>query len=403
MAFSVCMSGCTSFDNFKHTFIDGNSEANEDVIYVGVLEPRTGSQSSQGNDEIKGIELANSVYSNVKGAKIQLVYMDTQSDTAAATTAIQNLLELNPIAVIGSAGEASSMIASEYIEQANVPMITPSSINPLITEGNRYVFRACMTEAQKGKGMADYAYVGLESRAIGIVAVKNDSAADAVIEGFREEIKNYQEDDESAIVLNTRMPIDEVDYGNVVSKILESRADVIYMPIGIEKADTMFTEIEKAGLTRITFLGDKSWNSDDFVKIMEKHPDIRVAFPSDTVVLKDSTTKGTITAETQRFLVEYTRKYGDLDVPTENAVLGYDSYLILINAINNAEELTPQSVRTAIAETKDLRCATGVFNFDSDGSPVRTVNISTIDDGQIVTAYVTSQTSEAGQMKKIDR
>lgn len=404
IATSMILSGCSSFDNFRHTFIDDNSEKNEDTIYIGVYEPKTGNKSEQGLNEIKGIELANSVYSNVKGADIKLVYVDTQSDTAASKTAIKNLIELNPIAIIGSAGEASSMIASQYIEEAKIPTITPSSINPLITEGNPYYFRACMTEAQKGKGMANYAYDGLKSREIGIVSVKNDSSADALVDGFREEIKALsREDEESPVVLNTRIPIDETDYSKVVNKIAESEAEVVFMPVGIEKADAIFTEIENAGMTNVTFLGNQSWNSDDFVKVMDKHPSIEVAFPSDTVVLKDSTTKGTVTAETQRFLVEYAKKYGVVDVPTENAVLGYDAYLILINAINNAEELTPISVRAALADTAGLRCATGVFTFDGSGSPVRTVNISTVDDGQIVSVYVTSQTSEAGQMKKIDK
>lgn len=402
MAVSVTLSGCTSFDNFKHAFIEKNSEANEDIVYIGVFEPKTGSMSDKGVAEIKGIELANSIYSNVKGANIELVYVDTQSDVSAAKTAIENLIELNPIAIIGSAGEANSMIASEYVENAKIPTITPSSINPLITENNPYYFRACVTEAQKGKGMAEYAYEGLESDKIGVIAVKNNSSSDALIDGFREKMAELDEKDE-AIVLNTRFTIEETDFSKVSNKIITSGAETIFMPVGVEKADAIFTEIEKSGLTHVTFLGDVEWNTDAFVKMMEKHPHIKVAFPSDTVVLKDSTTKGAVTAETQRFLVEYAKKYGTADIPTENAVLGYDSYLLIVNALNNATELTPKAVRDALAATDNIRCATGVFTYDEDGSPVRTVNISTIHDGQIVSEYVTAQTSEAGQMKKIDK
>ena len=60
---------------------------------------------------------------------------------------------MKPVAIIGSAGEATSLAASEIIEEAKVPTITPSATNPLITQGNHYYFRASITESQMGQGL----------------------------------------------------------------------------------------------------------------------------------------------------------------------------------------------------------------------------------------------------------
>ena len=42
LVMSVSMAGCTSFDNFKMTFIDKSADKDSETIYIGVFEPQTG-------------------------------------------------------------------------------------------------------------------------------------------------------------------------------------------------------------------------------------------------------------------------------------------------------------------------------------------------------------------------
>ena len=92
LVMSVSMAGCTSFDNFKMTFIDKSADKDSETIYIGVFEPQTGDLEDKGKDIIKGIELAHSMYDNVAGADVKLVYVDTQSSTDTARTAIKSLI-----------------------------------------------------------------------------------------------------------------------------------------------------------------------------------------------------------------------------------------------------------------------------------------------------------------------
>lgn len=399
---ALSLAGCSTFDNFKHTFIDENTKNSDDVIYIGTYEPQSGELKQEGTDELKGIELAHDIYSNVKGADIQLVSVDTQSDTDSSKTAIQDLIKMNPTVIIGSAGEASSIIAGPYIKDAKIPTITPSATNPMITDGNKYYFRACITDSQMGAGLAEYAYTELGSKAIGIITIKNDSTVAAVADGFKDQI-NEMVSGKSPIVMEKSITVDDNNMKGLVKKIKKSDANVIFLPVGAEKANKIFNKIEKAGLTDITFLGTKDWNSDEFVNMMKKHPDIKIAFPSDTAVQANNSTTTSVTAETQKFIIEYANKYGEDDVPSERAVQGYDAYLLAVNAINNAKSLNREDVRDALASISNLRCATGVFTFDENGNPVRSVNISTIKNGEIVSAYVTSSKSKAGTVKKIEK
>ena len=61
LAMMTSLAGCTTFDSFRHAFIEESSEDSMPVITIGVFEPQTGSNASKGRDEIKGIELANRI------------------------------------------------------------------------------------------------------------------------------------------------------------------------------------------------------------------------------------------------------------------------------------------------------------------------------------------------------
>ena len=140
----------------------------------------------------------------------------------------------------------------------------------------------------------------------------------------------------------------------------------------------------------------------DFTEMMKKHTDIKIVFPYASVISGSSEASDALTEEADRFQLEYEARYGSDDVPTEDAALGYDSYLILINAIHNAKSTEGKDIRAAIADLKDLRGATGVFSFDDRGNVVRTVNLSTIKDGKVVSEYVTRSEAEAQKLEDVE-
>lgn len=403
------LGGCTTFDNFKKTFVDKQVVGDDNIITIGIYEPSSGEFKERGEEEIRGIELANSIYSNVNGIKIRLVIVDNQSDVNSAKGAIQNLIKMKPSVILGSAGESNSMVASPYIEAAKIPTITPSAVNPLITENNKYYFRASITESQRGTGLAEYVYSVLGSRKIAAISMKNDSANTAMQRGFNSKISELEQSSAgdsssaiSSIVYHKSVDVNFESYGKLVKSIKKSGADVVVVPFGAENSDKLFSEIEKDNLEKkITFVGSSNWNGEDFTEMMKRHPKIKVVFPSDSVFSGGKTTTKSVTAETQRFIIEYAKKYGNDSEPTSNAALGYDSYLLAINAINRANSKKPEDIRKALSELSDVRGATGVFTFDKDGNPIKAVNLSTIKSGKVISLYVTNDKTTAENMGKI--
>ena len=397
------LSGCTTFDSFRHAFFEEKTENQMPVITIGVFEPQTGRTSDKGQAELKGIELANSIYSNVDGYKIVLSKVDTQSKVSTTRTVVQGLIDMKPVAIIGSAGEASSLAASEYIEAAGIPTITPSATNPLITQTNDYYFRACITESQMGEGLAEYAYKQLGSTNIALITLKNDSSTAALTDGFRDKIKKYTKKNKvKAISVSQEITADEDSMKKAVNKIASSGSNVCFVSLGTESMDTFFTMAEEKGLTNVTYLGPRIWGGQDFVNMMKKHPDIKVVFPYMSVISGTSQASDAQTKEAERFQIEYESRYGADDIPTENAALGYDSYLLLINALHNAKSLEGTDIRNAMLGLSELKGATGVFTFDDRGNVIRTVNLSTITDDMIVSEYVTKSEAEAKKLENVE-
>jgi branched-chain amino acid transport system substrate-binding protein len=156
------------------------------------------------------------------------------------------------------------------------------------------------------------------------------------------------------------------------------------------------------GLTDVTYLGTKNWGDPEFITMMEKHRGIKVVFPYESVLTKNDDTSDTYTEEAQRFQIEYANRFGVDDMPTDNAALAYDSYLLLINAFHNAKSAEGEAIRSAMLDFNGLKCATGLFTFDETGNVVRSVTLSTIKDGKPVTEYITKKETEAKELEDLE-
>ena len=396
------LSGCSTWSSFRETFITVPQNDTDPSITIGVIEPQTGRYAEKGKDEIKGIELANSIYNNVDGYKVKLVKVDTQSTVAGTETAIKALTEMKPVAVIGPAGEASALTIGEYVDEAKIPAITPAATNPLITQNSTYCFRACVTESQMGEGLAEYAAKELGSDRIAVVSLKNDSSASALLEGFDSRIKKIAGKRSRAVAMTEEISPAEEDMKRVLNGLLRKDVDVCFVSMGAEEMDIFFTMAEEMGLENVTFLGTRSWGDPLFISMMEKHSDIKVVFPYESVLTKNDDTSDTYTEEAQRFQIEYANRYGADDMPTDNAALAYDSYLLLINAFHNAKSTEGEDIRKALMDFDGLKCATGLFTFDDNGNVVRSVTLSTIKDGKPVTEYVTKTEAEAKELEDLE-
>jgi branched-chain amino acid transport system substrate-binding protein len=154
------------------------AQAKDIVVKIGYAGPLTGSIAHFGKDAENGarlaIEDANAKGLTIGGDKVkfELVSEDDQADPRQATTVAQRLSDLGVKGVVGHVTSGASIPASRIYQNAGIPVITPSSTNPKLTQqGYKVTFRVIANDIQQGVAMGKFAAEQLK--------IKKDAAADA--------------------------------------------------------------------------------------------------------------------------------------------------------------------------------------------------------------------------------
>ena len=66
------------------------------------------------------------------------------------------------------------------------------------------------------------------------------------------------------------------------------------------------------------------------------------------------------------------------------AALGYDAYMLIVDAIERAGSAEPEAVQKALAEGQKFLGVSGEMTFDKYGDPHKQAVISSIKEGKIV-------------------
>ena len=380
----LVLTGCTTFDSFRTEFITGDDGSSK-IVKIGVFEPTSGEDKSKAALEIEGIELAHSLYPTVDGKKVELIYSDNRSDIYAAETAIQDLLLKNPVAILGSYGNANSLVAGPYVDEANVPAIAITNTNPLVTSTSEYYFRACFVDTYQGTALARYAYSGLEADKAGIIIPEGDEGASAIAQKFMKQFQKLTED-ENAIILNEEYEPGSDDFTRLLDKIDEAGVKVVLIPVGMDDAENILSQAYERHMD-VKFLGVDSWNGDELVAAVGKFAASKAVFTKVTEVqAADTATDGL-----SKFMEAYQSRYGKDSVPDNATALGYDAYMLLIKAIDEAgSNATGQQLRDRISSIQNYSGASGTISFNESGDPSKSMTIYTISvaDGSSKAAYV---------------
>lgn len=129
--------------------------------------------------EKEGFDLANELYPDVLGKKIELVYGDNKSDRAEATLAAQSLVDKGVVAVLGSYGSGLSMAGGEVFAENEIPALTATATNPTITLDCEWYARICFIDPFQGTMLARYA-VKNEYKKIAIHAARRTANTPSV-------------------------------------------------------------------------------------------------------------------------------------------------------------------------------------------------------------------------------
>ena len=145
----------------------GCGTKSDSTIKVGAFLSMTGGTATFGQSSQKGMQLAideANAAGGVLGKKLTLITEDDRSNQQEAKTAAVKLLQQDKVvALLGEVASSSSLAAAPDAQRAQVPMISPSSTNPKVTEVGDYIFRVCFIDPFQGGVMAKFAHNTLKA------------------------------------------------------------------------------------------------------------------------------------------------------------------------------------------------------------------------------------------------
>ena len=153
----------------------GCARRGSDELVIGEYGSLTGNDADFGQSTKRGVELALDQLvaqkeGKIGGLKVRVVVEDDQGKPEEAATVVQKLVNQDRVlAVIGEVASGRSLAAAPICQDAGVPMISPSSTNPKVTQVGDYIFRMCFIDPFQGTVMAKFAAENLKLTHVAIL------------------------------------------------------------------------------------------------------------------------------------------------------------------------------------------------------------------------------------------
>ena len=353
--------------------------ADGDVVLFGEVGSLTGPEASFGISTRNGIELAinqANAAGGIKGKKIAVRVYDDQSKPEEAANAATRLVNQDHVKVIlGEVASTNSLAMAPKAQEAHVPMISPSSTNPKVTQVGNYIFRVCFIDPFQGFVMAKFAHDNLK---ITRAAVLKDQKSDYSL-GLTEFFTRKFTEMGGKIATTEAYAKGDSDFRAQLTAIKAQKPEAIYVPGYYTDVGIIARQARELGISKkIPLLGGDGWQS---YKLFELG-----GSAIEGSYFSDHYSPDNPSPVVQKFLTEYKAAYGS--VPDSLAGLGYDAARVAIAAMQRAPDLSGPAVRDAIAQTKDFPGVTGAITLDESRNAVKPAVVLEVGDGKM--KYITT-------------
>ncbi len=376
MRFCSQISRAVLFSLFLLVGCTKGGETNE--IVFGEYGSMTGSESSFGTSTHRGVEMAldeANAAGGFKGKKFRVISYDNQGKSEEAVTAITKLITRDRVPlVIGEVASSRSIAAGAIAQQYKVPMISPASTNPKVTQLGDYVFRACFIDPFQGKVMAKFAALNLKKKKAAILRDIRSDYSVGLADFFTKEFRAMG----GEILVDVAYSSGDIDFKSQLTSIRSKKPEVVFVPGYYTEVGLIARQAKELNLN-VVLLGGDGWDSD---KLTEIGGDAIVGHYFSNHYSQQDTRP-----EAVAFVNRYKAKYKE--TPDSMAVLGYDATLVAIEAVKKAKDLTPASLRDALAATKDVKGVSGNITLNAQRDPVKSAVVMQVS-GKQKYSYVTT-------------
>ncbi len=362
LALVLCMSlfaGCAPKEGGEDT---------GETIKFGFLGPLTGPVAQYGIAIRNGIKMyvdELNAAGGLLGKQIELIEYDEKGDAQEAINGFNKLVEQDKVvAVFGSVTSGPTFaVADASAAMADpIPVITSSATADDITASGDNMFRTCFKDSFQGGTMARYAAEIVGANTAAIIFNNSTDYSTGLKDAFEAECKNVAID----VVSVESYGENTVDFKAQLTNIAAKNPEVLFVPDYYTEAALIAQQARELGIEAV-LLGGDGW--DTVIETSSEPSTLAGSFYSSHYSADDPASAD--------FVAKYKEKF-NAD-PIAFSATGYDSAMVMFDAVKRANSTDHAAVIAALKET-DLDCVTSHITFDEDNNPIKDCYIIGIED-----------------------
>src|ERR1044071_1410195 len=319
-----------------------NEQQNHKTIKFGYFGDMTGPTFNFGRSAYNGVLMAASEINQLGGInnrQIDVVFEDDKGSPEEAARLTAKLIDRDKVvAIIAGGTSGNSRAAAPKAQASHIPLISPSSTDPAVTQTGDYIFRTCFVDSFQGEVMASFAANTLKAKKAAILFDLNSSYGRGLTEFFETSFRKLG----GEIVNKQSYTQGDSDFKGQLSSIKAAEPDVIYIPGYYLEVALIAKQARALGLNQ-QLLGGDGW---DAPELWQLGGDALNGSYISTHYSPDDPSP-----QVREFVHEYKQRSQN-PVPDAHAALAYDAALILFDAIKRAGSTDGPQLRYALANTK---------------------------------------------------
>ncbi len=371
IALLALLAACKKSGDAPAPGASGTSPSASQGLVIGHFASMTGNTAHFGQDTDKAVHLAVdeiNAAGGLLGKPVKVTTLDDRGDSAEAASAVTRLIDVEHVnAIIGEVASSLSLAGGRIAQRRGIPMVSPSSTNPKVTQIGDFVFRVCFIDPFQGKVMATFARNTLKLDSVALLKdVKNDYSI-----GLADTFKASFVALGGKIELEQSYSAGDTDFSAQVTAVKATKAQAIYVPGYYSEVGAIARTAQRLGV-KLPLLGGDGWDAPELFTIGGDA--LEGSYFSNHFAPDGAGPKA------KQFIAAFQKKHNV--EPTGLGMLGYDAAVVLFDAVKRAGKVDGPAVRDALAQTKNFEGVTGKITIDKDRNAEKSAVVIKITGGK---------------------
>jgi len=338
------------------------------TIKIGAIIPQSGRFAIYGKKILRGIQLAVEEINAKTKKKVALIIKDDQGKPIVTRKVFKELASLSDmLGIIGPILSEEVLAIKDLADDYGIPVITPSATREGLPGMSRMIFRNCLTNAEQGRFLAEFALNKLCLKTFAVMHPENKYG-----KRLKEVFTRTVEEMGGKIVYIASYKENETDFKKQCKIINRLKPDSIFIADYPEKPvmilpQIAFYSVGNSGKHSYTILGTKGWYNPRLISEGEGYV-TNSFFPSGFF-------KGSKDLEVVNFYQNFVAHF--TDEPDDLAAQAFDTTNILFQAIEKSN-LTRESVVEELFKIKDFPGVSGYSTIQPDGDSHKKLRVLTV-------------------------